>query len=63
MKNIAEQRNRTPDRINAAVIFPIIEKNGYLYGANTEDTSVLCGSKRFDRVFFSEFFRAEKGSG
>ena len=25
--------------------------------------SVFCGSKRFDRVFFSEFFRAEKGNG
>ncbi len=62
MKNIAEQRNRTPDRINAAVIFPIIEKT-VIYSANTENTSVLCGSKRFDRVFFSEFFRAEKGNG
>lgn len=43
--------------------FPDNRKNGYLYNANTKDTSVLCGSKRFDRVFFSEFFRAEKGNG
>ena len=63
MKNIAEQRNRTPGSNKRGCIFPIIEKNGYLYSSESEDTSVFCGSKRFDRVFFSEFFRAEKGNG
>lgn len=55
---------RRQGRIFNADAAPWLEQLcNYLYSANTKDTSVLCGSKRFDRVFFSEFFRAEKGNG